>query len=70
MDTRRTTNLLNKSLILNEGREVRRKEGEEGCNEKAAAAAAALVTQLATALVCSALPCRGKLGSLAQLHLL
>lgn len=39
-------------------------EGEKGCNEKAAAAA--LVTQLATALVCSAQPCRGKLSSHAR----
>ena len=35
----------------------------KGCNEKAAVP----VTQLATALVCSAKPCRGRLGSLAQL---
>lgn len=37
--------------------------GDEGCNEKAATA---LVTQLATALVCSAQPCRGKLSSHAH----
>lgn len=42
------------------------KGGDKGCNEKAAAAAAAvLVTQLATALVCSA-----QLSSLAQFPLL
>lgn len=35
--------------------------GDEDCKEKAAAAA--LVTQLATALVCSALPCHSKLSS-------
>lgn len=37
--------------------------GDKGCNEKAAAA---LVTQLATALVCSAQPCHGKLSSHAH----
>lgn len=41
------------------------KAGDKGYNEEAAAAV--LVTQLATALVCSAQPCRGKHSSLAQL---
>lgn len=41
--------------------------GDKSSNEKAAAA---LVTQLATALVCSAQPCRGKLSSLSRSALL
>lgn len=53
-------------MILNEGSELRGsgKGREKGRNEKAAAAA--LVTQFATALVCSAHLCRGKLGAHAH----